>query len=85
MERYIVISPHTGEDCINALKQIEAAGYLTHFDWGCMDGDHTGWTIIEAEDAKEAMMVVPSGQRRNARAVRLVKFSREDVARMHQK
>ena len=85
MERYIVISPHTAEDCINAVKQIVAAGYITHFEWGCMDGEHTGWAIIEADNAKEAMMVVPSGQRRNARVIKLVKFTTADVERMHQK
>ena len=85
MERYMVVSPHTAQDCKNAMKQIEAAGYITHFDWGCMDGEHTGWAIIEADDAKEAMMVVPSGQRRNARAIKLVKFTTADVEKMHQK
>ncbi len=83
MDRFLVVSPHTDEDCVNALKQVLAAGYLTHFDWGCKDGDHTGWVILEAENAKEALMVVPSGQRQKARAVRLVKFSADQVAKMH--
>jgi len=34
--------------------------YITHFDWGSKDGEHCGWTIIEAENAKQALMVVPS-------------------------
>lgn len=59
MERFLVIAPHTKEECKQALGQVLAAGFITHFDWGCMDGEHTGWAILEAEDAKEAMMAVP--------------------------
>ncbi len=83
MDRYIVIIPHTTQDCINALKQIEAVGMITHFDWGCKDGDHTGWAIIEASSKSEAMMVVPTMQRSKAKVVRLTKFDPKDVQAMH--
>ncbi len=83
MERYLVISPHTVQDCKQALKEVHAAGYITHFDWGCMDGDHTGWVVLEAENAKQALMVVPTSQRHTARAVKLAKFSPADVEKMH--
>ncbi|HCA78451.1 MAG TPA: hypothetical protein DEP53_01820 [Bacteroidetes bacterium] len=83
MDRFLVISPHTAADCAHALKEVHAAGYITHFDWGCMDGDHTGWVILEAANAKEALMVVPSLQRSSARVVKLVKFSPSDVEKMH--
>lgn len=83
MDRFLVISPHTDADCKDAIKQVLFAGYITHFDWGCKDGDHTGWVIIEAENAKEALMVVPSGQRHSARAVKLTKFTAADVEKMH--
>lgn len=83
MDRFLVISPHTDADCKDAIQQVYFAGYITHFDWGCKDGDHTGWVIIEAENAKEALMVVPSGQRQNARAVRLAKFTAADIEEMH--
>lgn len=83
MERYLVISPHTAADCKDALEQVLFAGYITHFDWGCRDGDHTGWVVIDAENAKEALMVVPAKQRHTARAVRLTKFSAADIEKMH--
>ena len=85
MNRFLVISPHTQEDCKNVLQQVLAAGYITHFEWGCMDGDHTGWAILEAEDAREAMMAVPTSQRGKARAVKLTSFTRADVENMHGK
>ena len=84
MHRYIVISKHTAEDCVRALKEVLAIGYLTHFDWGCKDGDHTGWAIIEAEDKPQAMLSVPPFLRGNALVVRLTKFNPDTVRAMHQ-
>ena len=51
MHRYLVISPHTAEDCKMAIKEFRKynAGFLTHFEWGCLDNDHTAYAIIEAE------------------------------------
>ncbi len=85
MERFLVISPHTAEDCKDVLAQTLAAGYLTHFDWGCADGVHTGWAIIEAEDAKEAMLSVPTGSRHLASVVKITKYTPEQIEKMHQK
>ena len=84
MERYMVISNHTEKGCTDALKAIEAAGFITHFDWGCKDGVHTGWAIVEADNAKEALMVVPSGERSQARVVRVVKIGPFDADKAHQ-
>ncbi len=83
MDRYLVVSPHTAGDCKQALKEVHAIGYITHFDWGCMDGDHTGWVVLEAESVQQALMVVPPMQRHKAKAVKLVKFSPADIAGMH--
>lgn len=80
MERFLIISPHTEKNCSDALKQVLYTGYITHFDWGCADGEHTGWAIIET---KEATMVVPPTQRSNAKAIRLNKFSPEQIKGMH--
>lgn len=83
MEKYLVESPHTTEDCGKVLKQIGAAGYLTHIDWGCKDGVHCGWVVLEAESPAQAMMVVPTLAREKARVVRLNKFNAEDVRPWH--
>jgi hypothetical protein len=83
MDRYLIESPHTKEDCSHVLKQVEALGYLTHFDWGCASGNHTGFVIIEAENEAQARMVVPSMSRRTARVVRLNKFTPEMLKAGH--
>jgi hypothetical protein len=83
MERYLVVVPHTEESCTKALKQIEAIGSITRYDFGCKDGEHTGWVVIEAESKKEALLVVPPLERPNARVIKLVRFSPEDVRAAH--
>lgn len=83
MDRFQIISPHTAATCIDVLMDVLQSGYVTHFEWGCQDGDHTGYIIIEASDKAEAMMVVPSLYRNDARAVKLNTFSPEEVVRMH--
>jgi hypothetical protein len=85
MKRFIVISHHTGEDCIKALKEALAIGYLTHFDWGCKDGVHTGWAVLDAEDKAQAIMSVPTFLRGQAQVVQLTKFQPEKVEAMHLK
>jgi hypothetical protein len=83
MQRFLVIAPHTEEECKQAIGQVLSAGFITHFEWGCMDGEHTGWAILEADSAKEAMMAVPPAQRHSASIVRLTKFSPSDIDAMH--
>ena len=83
MDRYLIISPHTEEDCTKIITQVVAMGYITHFDWGCKDGDHTAWAIIEADNKAEALLTVPSSHRPRARAVKLVKFSPKDAGGIH--
>ncbi len=85
MNRFIVISHHTGPDCVRALKEVLAIGYLTHFEWGCKDGAHTGWAILEAENKAQALMSVPMFLRDQATVVQLTKFEAEKVRAMHLK
>jgi len=79
MDRFLVESPHTVHDCKLAAKLIQSMGYLNNFDWGCKDGVHTGWAIIEAENAAQALGVVPALVRNKARAVKLSKFESDIV------
>ncbi len=83
MKRFLIISHHTAEDCVRALQETLAIGYLTHFDWGCKDGTHSGWTILEAESKEQALLAVPTFLRPQAQVVRLTKFEPDTVRAMH--
>jgi hypothetical protein len=84
MDRYLVIAPHTQEECMKAIKVIKAVGSVTRWDWGCKDGEHCGWVIVEAESRDEALLVVPTIERHHARAVKLMRFTPEDIQKLHE-
>jgi hypothetical protein len=77
MDRYLIETPHTDQDCQKLIDQILAMGYLHHFDWGCKAGVHCGWAILEAESEAQARLVVPPLVRNKARVIRLNKFDAE--------
>jgi hypothetical protein len=79
MDRFLVESPHTAHECKLAVKLVQSMGFLNNFDWGCKDGIHTGWAVIEAENAAQALGVVPVLMREKARAIKLSNFDSETV------
>lgn len=85
MPRYIIQADHTLEDCLRVLDGFIQAGahYLGSADWGCEDGVHTGWLVVEASDDHDAALMVPPVFRKDARVVRLNKFTPEQVREFH--
>ena len=79
MQKFMIISPHTHAECNTVVKQTLAIGYLTHFWWGCKSGDHTGYAMIEANNADEAMLSIPTMIRKKGKAIGLVQFDPEKV------
>ena len=79
MDRFLIESHHSVEDCKRIVKMIYALGYLNNFDWGCKSGVHTGWAVIEAENEAQALWTVPILVRNKARAVKLEKFDSKIV------
>ena len=77
MERYLVISSHTLEDCQLAIDHFKKynAGFLTHFEWGCYDNDHNAYAFIETDSHQQALLAVPPFLRNKARAIKVVEFS----------
>ena len=86
MARYLVELPHTKEDCLQALDSVVAFSnsLMDRIDWGCGGDVHTGWLMIEAQDANAAKMMVPTNIRDTAKAVPLNKFSAEQVLSFHE-
>ncbi|MGK2863994.1 MAG: hypothetical protein ACSLE0_18830 [Chitinophagaceae bacterium] len=89
MDRFMVISGHTAEDCRRVVKYFAEfhAGYITHFEWGCKDGDHNAYAIIEAENHEQAILPVPPVFREKAKVIKLVRFypKKDGEENIHQK
>lgn len=79
MPKFYLEVPHPADElgCAKAIKVFLQSGshYLTNAEWGCMDGDHCGLLIVEAEDRDEVMNIIPPAYRADARVVELRRFS----------
>jgi hypothetical protein len=84
MDRFLVESNHTAEDCHHVVEQFIFYGHILNFDWGCKAGVHTSWVILEAENESQALLSVPPRLRSKARAIRLCKFTPEIVQADHE-
>lgn len=89
MQRYLVEVPHEAEmvACARAVKLLLETGshFLTHADFGCRDGDHRAWIIVEAENKDQARGMVPPLYRGPARVIRLNKFSIDELDELIQR
>jgi hypothetical protein len=53
--------------------------FLTNADWGCMDGVHKAWFIMDTDSKNEALMVVPPAFRKDTKITQLNKFNLIEV------
>jgi hypothetical protein len=83
MPKYFIEVPHEPEisACIRAVEAFLSTGshFLTNAEWGCEDGVHKAWIILDAEDKEQARMVVPPNFRAQANIVQLNKFDMQDL------
>jgi hypothetical protein len=83
MPKFLIEVTHEPEmiACARVVKEFLTSGshYLTHADWGCMDGDHRSWIMVDVADKHEAMAIVPVGLRSAARIIGLNTFSLQQV------
>lgn len=89
MDRYLISVPHGADipHCIDVVHTFLQTGshYLCQADWGCEDGDHTAWMIVEGETREEVVQIVPPPFRADARVVRLTKFKLEEIEELKRK
>jgi hypothetical protein len=83
MPRFLIEVPHEAEKiaCASAVQLLLQTGshYLTHADFGCKDGDHRAWIIVDVDNKAEARNTLPPAYRTQARIVGLNKFSLEEL------
>jgi len=83
MARYLIEVPHEGtkEACERAVEYFLLTGshFMTNADWGCDDGIHKAWFILDIDSKEAARSILPAEFRRTARIVSLRKFSMKDI------
>lgn len=83
MARYLIEVPHAPETkaCARVVQVFLTSGshFLTHADWGCEDGNHSAWMLVEVDSRDEALSIVPPAFRAEARVIGLSKFTIDQV------
>ena len=62
--------------------------FVTHAEWGFLDGEYKAWLVAETENKREAMRILPSAYRQSAKMILLKNFSRtstDDNLTIHHK
>ena len=67
--------------CARAIEVFLKSGshYLTHADWGCKDGVHKSWMIVEVDSKEEARGIVPPAFREQSKVVALNTYTMKDI------
>ena len=85
MARFLLEVPHGPDsiECTRAVAILLRTGshFLTHADWGCKDGVHKAWVIVDVDTHEEARNVVPAEYRKAALVVKLNQFELEQMER----
>ena len=86
MPRFLIEIRHSDEHdgCVRSLDAIMKYGshLVTNADFGCSDGEHAGWMIVEVDSREAACQMVPPQYREDAKIVQLRKWSREEIDAM---
>jgi hypothetical protein len=83
MARFLIEVPHESDvrACVRAVSVFLETGshFLTHADWGCKDGVHKAWIIVDVEDKEQARNILPAAYRPQARIIGLNHFTMEEM------
>ena len=86
MPRFLIEIPHGDEyaACVKALHALERCGshFVTRAEFGCADGAHSGWLIVDLDSRAEALQIVPPEFRADARVIQLQRYTREEIETM---
>jgi hypothetical protein len=86
MPKFFIEVPHQPDtkSCLMAIRVFleTASHFLTNAEWGCKDGEHKAWFIIDVDNKEEARNIVPPVFRRDAKITELTRFTMDEVNRM---
>ena len=83
MKKFLIEVPHGADKkaCDHAIQVFLQTGshFLTHAEWGCMDGEHKAWIIVEVENKDEAMLIIPPYFRHDAKIIQLTTYTSQEL------
>ena len=83
MAKFLIEVPHPEETvaCARVVDVFLKTGshYLTGADWGCKDGVHKSWMLVDVDSKEDALRIVPPAFRAHAHVVQLNSFSMKEI------
>ena len=81
--KFLIEVPHETNtvDCARVVDVFLKSGshFLSRADWGCRDGEHKAWMMVDVDSKDEAERILPPAFRRQAKIVQLNTFSVEEI------
>jgi len=86
MAKFLIEVAHEAEKsaCLRAAQILLKSGshFVTNADFGCLDGEHKAWIVIDVFDKEEAKAILPTEFRSSAKIVKLNKFNLNQIEEM---
>jgi len=83
MPKFLIEVEHEASKnaCYNAIQVFLQTGshFLTHADWGCLDGEHKAWIIVDVPKKEDALFIVPPVFRSIAKITQITTFTAKDI------
>ena len=83
MPKFLIEVPHDSDvvECSRAVQVLLATGshFVTNAEFGCFDGVHSAWLIVEVGSKAEALAIVPPAFRARSRIVGLNRFDLDKI------
>jgi hypothetical protein len=82
---FMITTTHTSEECAKMMDDAAAknVGWLSHSYCGCMHGDHTCWSIVQAATSDAATNMLPAEMRASAKVQQVDKFTPAMIKAAH--
>ena len=91
MAKFLIEVPHDADKiaCARAIQTFLQFGshFPAHAEWGCSDGEHKAWLMVDVPSREDARSIVPASYRSEARIVKLDRYTLaqvEEVLRHHE-
>jgi hypothetical protein len=86
MPKFLIELKHADDykGCVKALDALATHGshLVSHADFGCADGVHCGWLVVDVGTRGEAELIVPPQLRDGARVIELRRWKPEEISAM---
>ena len=83
MSKYLIEVPHADDqgECIRVVHIFLSTGshFLSNAEWGCPDGEHKAWMIVDVLNKEDARTILPPAFRNQAKITRINKFTLDQI------